>query len=74
MATSQDISIPQAPRRVEFADVTVKLTPRAQQIVNAQIKALLTPEGEFLNRKMEKMQWYFPIIEDIEKIQKIKLK
>jgi membrane-bound lytic murein transglycosylase D len=65
MATSQDISIPQAPRRVEFADVTVKLTPRAQQIVNAQIKALLTPEGEFLNRKMEKMQWYFPIIEDI---------
>jgi membrane-bound lytic murein transglycosylase D len=65
MATSQDISIPQAPRRVEFADVTVKLTPRAQQIVNAQIKALLTPEGEFLNRKVEKMQWYFPIIEDI---------
>jgi membrane-bound lytic murein transglycosylase D len=65
MATSQDISIPQAPRRVEFADVTIKLTPRAQQIVNAQIKALLTPEGEFLNRKVEKMQWYFPIIEDI---------
>lgn len=65
MATSQDISIPQAPRKVEFADVTIKLTPRAQQIVNAQIKALLTPEGEFLNRKVEKMQWYFPIIEDI---------
>lgn len=65
MATSQDISIPQAPRRVEFADVTIKLTPRAQQIVNAQIKALLTPEGEFLNRKVEKMQWYFPIIEEI---------
>lgn len=65
MATSQDISIPQAPRRVEFADVTIKLTPRAQQTVNAQIKALLTPEGEFLNRKVEKMQWYFPIIEEI---------
>jgi membrane-bound lytic murein transglycosylase D len=65
MATPQDISIPQAPRRVEFADVTIKLTPQAQQVVNAQIKALLTPEGEFLNRKVEKMQWYFPIIEDI---------
>ena len=33
LASSQDISIPQAPRKVEFADVTVKLSPRAQQIV-----------------------------------------
>lgn len=65
LAATQDISIPQAPRRVEFVDVTIKLSPRAQQIVNAQIKALLTPEGAFLDRKVEKMQWYFPIIEDI---------
>ncbi len=64
-AASQDISIPQTPRRIDFADVSVKLSPQAQQLVDAHIKSLLTPEGEFLNRKVEKMQWYFPIIENI---------
>lgn len=62
---AQDISIPQAARRVEFADVSIKLTPQAQDLVNAQIRTLLTPDGEYLNRKIEKMQWYFPIIEQI---------
>lgn len=65
VVASQDISMPQAPRRIDFADVSVKLSPQAQQLVDAHIKSLLTPEGEFLNRKVEKMQWYFPIIENI---------
>ncbi len=62
---AQQASIPDAPRKLEFAGVNVKLDPAAQQLVQTEIKALLLPENKYLFDKMARMQWYFPIIEKI---------
>lgn len=62
---AQSISIPSAPKKVEFADVEVILTPQAQVLVDAEIQFLLTPENDYLAKKMERIQWYFPLIEKI---------
>ena len=57
------ISIPEAPKKIEFANIIVELDPAAQKAVNAEITNLLTPQNKFLDQKLERMQWYFPIIE-----------
>lgn len=65
ISLAQDISIPSAPKRLEFADIMVNLTPQAQQLVNQEITSLLTPQNQYLKQKMARIQWYFPIIEEI---------
>lgn len=62
---AQQASIPDAPRKLEFAGVNIKLDADAQQLVNNEIKALLLPENKYLFDKLARMQWYFPIIEKI---------
>lgn len=62
---AQNISIPSAPRKVEFANVEVRLTPQAQVLIDNEIQHLLTPENDYLAKKVERMQWYFPIIEKV---------
>jgi membrane-bound lytic murein transglycosylase D len=59
------LSIPEAPQKVEFANVLVELSPSIQTKVNEEITKLLTPQNKFLEQKLERMQWYFPIIEKV---------
>ncbi|MFN3588998.1 MAG: LysM peptidoglycan-binding domain-containing protein [Spirosomataceae bacterium] len=54
--------IPEVGRTFQFADVTINLTVRAQQMVNAEIRNLLLPQGAYLDQKLERMQLYFPHI------------
>lgn len=63
--SAQQASIPEAPRKTEFAGVTVKLDQAAQKLVQTEIQALLLPENKYLFDKLARMQWYFPIIEKI---------
>jgi membrane-bound lytic murein transglycosylase D len=58
-------SIPEAPKKVEFANILIELNTESQKLVNAEINKLLTPQNKFLDQKLERMQWYFPIIEKI---------
>lgn len=59
------VSIPEAPKKVEFANILIELNPAALKALNAEITSLLTPQNKFLEQKLERMQWYFPIIEKI---------
>lgn len=59
------ISIPESPKKIEFANIIIELDDAAQKNVNAEIIKLLTPQNKFLELKLERMQWYFPIIEKI---------
>ncbi|WP_255066087.1 LysM peptidoglycan-binding domain-containing protein [Lacihabitans sp. LS3-19] len=59
------LSIPEAPKKIEFANVLIELNPDALKAVNSEITNLLTPQNKFLDQKLERMQWYFPIIERI---------
>lgn len=63
--TAQQASIPDAPRKTEFAGITVKLDQAAQKLVQTEIQALLLPENKYLFDKLARMQWYFPIIEKV---------
>jgi len=59
------LSIPEAQKKIEFANVLIELDPFALNAVNKEITNLLTPHNKFLDQKLERMQWYFPIIEKI---------
>ncbi len=65
MFAQLELSIPEAPIKIEFANVIINLDENARQAVNNEINGLLTPPNSFLDEKLERMQWYFPIIEDI---------
>lgn len=64
-SAQNQLSIPEAPKKIEFANILVELNPEALKVVNAEITNLLTPQNKFLEQKLERMQWYFPIIERI---------
>jgi membrane-bound lytic murein transglycosylase D len=59
------ISIPETPKKIEFANILVELNPEALKAVKTEVNNLLTPQNRFLDQKLERMQWYFPIIEKI---------
>ncbi len=58
-------SIPEAPLKVEFANVLIELNTETQKMVNEEIVKILTPQNKYLDQKLERIQWYFPIIERI---------
>ncbi len=62
---AQQAILPEVPKKLEFAGVTVKLDADAQKLVQKEVNALLTPENKYLIDKLERIQWYFPIIENI---------
>lgn len=62
---AQQQSLPDVPKKVEFAGVTIKLDLAAQDLVKKEVINLLTPQNKYLTDKLERMQWYFPIIEGI---------
>lgn len=65
LSAQVQISIPESPKKIEFANIIIELDDAAQRNVNAEIIKLLTPQNKFLEQKLERMQWYFPIIEKI---------
>jgi membrane-bound lytic murein transglycosylase D len=62
---AQQAILPEVPKKLEFAGVTVKLDTDAQKLVQKEVNTLLTPENKYLIDKLERIQWYFPIIENI---------
>ncbi|SOE22805.1 membrane-bound lytic murein transglycosylase D [Spirosomataceae bacterium TFI 002] len=65
-ANSQvQISIPETPKKIEFSNVVINLDEETRKIVDETVNGLLTPPNSFLDAKLERMQWYFPIIERI---------
>ncbi|MGR3808881.1 LysM peptidoglycan-binding domain-containing protein [Jiulongibacter sp. NS-SX5] len=62
---AQSMSLPETPGKVEFANVIVNLDNDTKNKVDNLILNLLTPENAYLDAKLQRMQWYFPIIEQI---------
>lgn len=60
-----DYSIPETPKKIEFANVIVNLDIETQKKVGNYVTSLLTPQNSYLDNKLELMQWYFPFIEEI---------
>ena len=56
--------IPQVGSETSFAGITLRLSPRVQQMVNTEINNLLRP-NVYLNQQLERMQLYFPVIESV---------
>lgn len=65
LAFAQQQSLPDVPKKIDFAGVTIKLDLAAQDLVQKEVTNLLTPQNKYLTDKLERMQWYFPIIEGI---------
>ncbi len=64
-AYAQQALLPDVNKKIEFAGVNVKLDADAQKLVQKEVNALLTPENKYLLDKLQRIQWYFPIIESI---------
>lgn len=62
---AQQAILPEVPKKLEFAGITIKLDADAQKLVQKEVNSLLTPENKYLLDKLERIQWYFPIIENI---------
>jgi membrane-bound lytic murein transglycosylase D len=62
---AQKAILPDVPNKLEFAGITVNLDADAQKLVQNEVNTLLTPENKYLIDKLERIQWYFPIIESI---------
>ncbi|AFK04657.1 Lytic transglycosylase catalytic [Emticicia oligotrophica DSM 17448] len=61
----QRVNVPDVPKKVEFAGITIKLDDDAQKLIQKEVNTLLTPENKYLIDKLERIQWYFPVIESI---------
>ncbi|UBM60146.1 LysM peptidoglycan-binding domain-containing protein [Marinilongibacter aquaticus] len=66
-----EIPLPKAPSKIEFANVVVNVDRHVQAQLDELIRGLLMPENAFLQAKLERMQWYFPIIEQILREEKV---
>lgn len=64
-------SLPQAPQKVEFANVTINLNAESRQKINDEITRLLTPKNDYLNQKLERIHLYFPVIEKIFEVENV---
>ncbi len=62
---AQQAILPEVPKKLEFAGVSIKLDADAQKLVQKEVNALLVPENKYLLDKLQRIQWYFPIIEGI---------
>lgn len=62
---AQQAMLPDVPKKLEFAGVNIKLDADAQKLVQKEVSSLLTPENKYLLDKLQRIQWYFPIIEGI---------
>lgn len=62
---AQQAMLPEVPKKLEFAGVSIKLDADAQKLVQKEVSSLLTPENKYLLDKLQRIQWYFPIIESI---------
>ena len=62
---AQQASLPEVSKKIEFAGISIKLDADAQKLVQKEVNSLLTPENKYLLDKLQRIQWYFPIIENI---------
>lgn len=62
---AQKALLPEVSKKLEFAGVSIKLDADAQKLVQKEVNTLLTPENKYLLDKLQRIQWYFPIIETI---------
>jgi membrane-bound lytic murein transglycosylase D len=70
-AIAQQPGLPEVSRKVDFAGITVELDADAQKLVQKEVSALLIPENKYVLDKLQRMQWYFPVIERILELEKV---
>ena len=68
---AQQSTLPEVSKKVEFAGITVRLDPDAQRLVEREVSTLLFPENKYVMDKLQRIQWYFPIIEHILEQEKV---
>jgi membrane-bound lytic murein transglycosylase D len=71
VAFAQQPSLPEVSRKVDFAGITVELDADAQKLVQKEVAALLVPENKYVLDKLQRIQWYFPVIERILETEKL---
>lgn len=71
MAFAQQPSLPEVSRKVDFAGITVELDADAQKLVQKEVSTLLVPENKYVLDKLQRIQWYFPVIERILELEKV---
>ncbi|WP_266363673.1 LysM peptidoglycan-binding domain-containing protein [Tellurirhabdus rosea] len=62
---SAQTTIPQAPRQVQFANLTVRLDDGARRIIQQDINTLVQSNRKYWEAKLDRVVLYFPIIERI---------
>lgn len=71
VAIAQQPGLPEVSRRIDFAGITVQLDADAQKLVQKEVSALLFPENKYVLDKLQRIQWYFPVIERILELEKV---
>ncbi|GAB3512573.1 lytic transglycosylase domain-containing protein [Emticicia fontis] len=71
VAFAQQPSLPEVSRKVDFAGITVELDADAQKLVQKEVSTLLIPENKYVLDKLQRIQWYFPVIERILELEKV---
>lgn len=71
VAFAQQPSLPEVSRKVDFAGITVELDADAQKLIQKEVSTLLFPENKYVLDKLQRIQWYFPVIERILEIEKV---
>lgn len=62
---AQQPSLPEVSKKIDFAGITVRLDAEAQKLVQKEVSSLLVPENKYVLDKLQRIQWYFPVIERI---------
>ncbi|MBA4849240.1 LysM peptidoglycan-binding domain-containing protein [Emticicia sp. BO119] len=70
-AFAQKPGLPEVSRKVDFAGITVELDADAQKLVQKEVSSLLIPENKYVLDKLQRIQWYFPVIERILELEKV---
>ncbi|RFS17948.1 LysM peptidoglycan-binding domain-containing protein [Emticicia sp. C21] len=70
-AIAQQPGLPEVSRKVDFAGITVELDADAQKLVQKEVSTLLIPENKYVLDKLQRIQWYFPVIERILELEKV---
>lgn len=64
--SAQDISVPQVPHKMQFADLHLKITEAARKEIQSDVDAL-TASSKFFQAKVERAAMYMPFVEQVFK-------
>ena len=68
--SGQEISVPQVPSKMKFADIQLKITEAARKEIQSDVDAL-TASAKFFNAKVNRAAMYMPFVEEVFREQEL---